>query len=173
MRTAKITRKTGETDIELSLNLDEASRGVINSGNGFLDHMLDLFQVHGGFRLDLTCKGDTNVDILFKSRHCLFEHCLLGMNVLFLRQVANGDIIRHHHVAVRWLFETGDDANKRGFSGTVLSDKTDSVLFTNQEIDVGEEVLTGEMYAQILYRNHCTTTFLSTELPFVEMTFMK
>ena len=63
MRTAKISRKTGETDIQLSLNLDEASRGVVNSGNGFLDHMLDLFQVHGGFRLDLTCKGDTNVDM--------------------------------------------------------------------------------------------------------------
>ena len=51
MRTSKISRKTGETDIQLSLNLDEASRGIVNSGNGFLDHMLDLFQVHGGFRL--------------------------------------------------------------------------------------------------------------------------
>ena len=63
MRVSKISRKTGETDIQLSLNLDEASRGVVNSGNGFLDHMLDLFQVHGGFRLELTCKGDTNVDM--------------------------------------------------------------------------------------------------------------
>ena len=63
MRVSKISRKTGETYIQLSLNLDEASRGVVNSGNGFLDHMLDLFQVHGGFRLDLTCKGDTNVDM--------------------------------------------------------------------------------------------------------------
>ena len=61
MRVSNISRKTGETDIQLSLNLDEASRGVVNSGNGFLDHMLDLFQVHGGFRLDLTCKGDTDV----------------------------------------------------------------------------------------------------------------
>ena len=63
MRTATIKRKTGETDIELSLNLDEASRGVVNSGNAFLDHMLDLFQVHGGFTLNLTCKGDTAVDM--------------------------------------------------------------------------------------------------------------
>ena len=63
MRVSNISRKTGETDIQLSLNLDEASRGVVNSGNGFLAHMLDLFQVHGGFRLDLTCKGDTNVDM--------------------------------------------------------------------------------------------------------------
>ena len=63
MRTSKIARKTGETDIELFLNLDEASRGKIDSGNAFLDHMLDLFQVHGGFHLDLTCKGDTAVDM--------------------------------------------------------------------------------------------------------------
>ena len=58
MRVSKIERKTSETNISLSLNLDEASRGVIDSGNAFLDHMLDLFQVHGGFRLDLTCKGE-------------------------------------------------------------------------------------------------------------------
>ena len=63
MRSAKITRKTGETDIVLSLNLDETSRGKVDSGNAFLDHMLDLFQVHGGFHLDLTCKGDTAVDM--------------------------------------------------------------------------------------------------------------
>ena len=63
MRVSKIERKTSETSISLSLNLDEASRGVINSGNAFLDHMLDLFQVHGGFRLDLTCKGDTAIDM--------------------------------------------------------------------------------------------------------------
>ncbi len=63
MRVSKIERKTSETNISLSLNLDEASRGVIDSGNAFLDHMLDLFQVHGGFRLDLTCKGDTAIDM--------------------------------------------------------------------------------------------------------------
>ena len=63
MRCSKISRKTSETSIELSLNLDEAGRGKINSGNAFLDHMLDLFQVHGGFKLDLTCKGDVEVDM--------------------------------------------------------------------------------------------------------------
>ena len=63
MRSSKISRKTGETDIELFLNLDDCSRGKISSGSGFLDHMLNLFQVHGGFHLDLTCKGDTEVDM--------------------------------------------------------------------------------------------------------------
>ena len=63
MRCSKISRKTSETSIELSLNLDEAGRGKIDSGNAFLDHMLDLVQVHGGFKLDLTCKGDVEVDM--------------------------------------------------------------------------------------------------------------
>ena len=63
MRCSKISRKTSETSIELSLTLDEAGRGKIDSGNAFLDHMLDLFQVHGGFKLDLTCKGDVEVDM--------------------------------------------------------------------------------------------------------------
>ena len=63
MRTSTISRKTSETSIDLFLNLDEASRGKIDSGNAFLDHMLDLFQVHGGFHLDLTCKGDVAVDM--------------------------------------------------------------------------------------------------------------
>ncbi|MCF0223027.1 MAG: imidazoleglycerol-phosphate dehydratase HisB [Fibrobacter sp.] len=63
MRSSKISRKTGETDIELSLNLDETAPGRICSGNAFLDHMLNLFQVHGGFHLDLSCKGDVEVDM--------------------------------------------------------------------------------------------------------------
>ena len=63
MRCSKISRKTSETSIDLALNLDEAKRGKIDSGNAFLDHMLDLFQVHGGFSLDLTCKGDVEVDM--------------------------------------------------------------------------------------------------------------
>ncbi len=63
MREAKIIRNTNETQIELSLNLDEASRGSISTGSGFLDHMLDLFQVHGGFSLGVKCFGDTRVDM--------------------------------------------------------------------------------------------------------------
>lgn len=63
MRSTTISRKTGETDITLSLNLDDSTPGQICSGNGFLDHMLNLFQVHGGIHLDLTCKGDVYVDM--------------------------------------------------------------------------------------------------------------
>lgn len=62
MRTALITRKTAETDISLSLNLDGTGKSNIETGCGFLDHMLTLFSKHGRFDLDLHCVGDTNVD---------------------------------------------------------------------------------------------------------------
>ncbi len=62
MRTAKVTRRTAETDIALNLNLDGSGYSNIQSGVGFLDHMLTLFAKHGRFDLALTCNGDTEVD---------------------------------------------------------------------------------------------------------------
>ena len=62
MRTAEINRKTNETDIKLTLNLDGTGRSEIATGCGFLDHMLTLFARHGGFDLTVSCKGDTYVD---------------------------------------------------------------------------------------------------------------
>ena len=62
MRTAEISRKTAETDIALRLDLDGAGKSEIDSGVGFLDHMLTLFARHGRFDLTLTCRGDTGVD---------------------------------------------------------------------------------------------------------------
>ena len=62
MRIAKIERKTNETNITLVLNLDGKGDSSINTGCGFLDHMLTLFAKHGGFDLAVKCEGDTNVD---------------------------------------------------------------------------------------------------------------
>ena len=62
MRTAAITRTTAETDITLSLTLEGSGASVIDTGCGFLDHMLTLFARHGRFDLELKCKGDTYVD---------------------------------------------------------------------------------------------------------------
>lgn len=62
MRTATIARKTAETDITLTLNLDGKGDSTVDSGCGFLDHMLTLFARHGRFDLTVTCKGDTQVD---------------------------------------------------------------------------------------------------------------
>lgn len=62
MRTAEIARKTAETDITLSLCLEGTGKGDIQTGCGFLDHMLTLFARHGRFDLKVRCQGDTNVD---------------------------------------------------------------------------------------------------------------
>ncbi|MBR4057057.1 MAG: imidazoleglycerol-phosphate dehydratase HisB [Oscillospiraceae bacterium] len=62
MRTAKIDRKTAETDISLWLDLDGTGVSDCRTGCGFLDHMLTLFAKHGRFDLNVTCVGDTHVD---------------------------------------------------------------------------------------------------------------
>ncbi len=62
MRQAEIIRKTAETDITLTLCLDGDGKGTIDTGCGFLDHMLTLFSRHGSFDLDVKCIGDTQVD---------------------------------------------------------------------------------------------------------------
>ncbi len=62
MRTAEIKRTTAETDIFVRLNLDGTGKSEIQTGCGFMDHMLILFASHGRFDLTVTCKGDTYVD---------------------------------------------------------------------------------------------------------------
>lgn len=62
MRTSEIIRNTKETKIELSLNLDGSGKSSIDTGCGFLDHMLTLFASHGRFDLNIKCDGDVNVD---------------------------------------------------------------------------------------------------------------
>lgn len=62
MRFSEIKRKTAETDISLSLEIDGSGSSCIDSGCGFLDHMLTLFARHGNFDLTVRCVGDTDVD---------------------------------------------------------------------------------------------------------------
>ena len=62
MRTAEISRSTKETQIAVKLDLDSGGKVNINSGIGFFDHMLTALAVHGGFSLDVQCKGDLYVD---------------------------------------------------------------------------------------------------------------
>lgn len=61
-RVAKVTRKTQETDIEVSLTLDGSGSSNISTGIGFFDHMLQGFTKHGFYDMDVTVKGDLNVD---------------------------------------------------------------------------------------------------------------
>lgn len=74
MRTAKIERNTRETQIVLQLDLDEHSQPEIDSGVGFLDHMLEFVSVHAGIGLRVKCKGDTYVD---------FHHSVEDIGIAF------------------------------------------------------------------------------------------
>lgn len=62
MRNATIRRETAETKIALTLNLDGSGKSSLDTGCGFLDHMLTLFAAHGRFDLTVSCSGDTHVD---------------------------------------------------------------------------------------------------------------
>ena len=62
MRNAEIRRTTAETDIQLRLELDGSGKAEIQTGVGFLDHMLQLLAHHGRFDLQVICHGDTQVD---------------------------------------------------------------------------------------------------------------
>ena len=73
-RTATITRKTRETDIKLTINLDGAGESNIRTGIGFLDHMLTALARHARFDLTLNCVGDLDVD-----GHHTSEDCALAL----------------------------------------------------------------------------------------------
>ena len=62
MREAFLERKTNETAVKIGINLDKKGEGKINTGLGFLDHMLELFAFRAGITLNVECKGDLRVD---------------------------------------------------------------------------------------------------------------
>ena len=84
MRTAEINRKTAETEISLSLEIDGRGVSHINTGCGFLDHMLTLFARHGRFDIDVSCNGDTYVDY-----HHTVEDIGISLGQAFSRALAD------------------------------------------------------------------------------------
>lgn len=95
MRSAKIERTTKETSVALELNLDGNGAYSINTGCGFLDHMLTLFTAHSGYDFSVTCKGDVEVDY-----HHTVEDIAITLGEAFLQALGDkkgieryGDII--------------------------------------------------------------------------------
>ena len=126
MRTVQIKRKTAETDISLTLNLDGRGNSTIDSGCGFLNHMLTLFAKHGRFDLELTCSGDTDVD---------YHHTVedIGICIGQAFEKALGDkkgIIRYGYTVLpmdETLILSAIDISGRSFLGYELNIPTEKV----------------------------------------------
>lgn len=113
MRIAQIQRATKETEIELSLNLDDPACGTIKTGHGFFDHMLEAFAKHSRFGLSVTAKGDNT------GPHHLVEDVAIVLGEALMK--AAGDkvgIERFGHAALpmdETLLEVAIDFSNRGF----------------------------------------------------------
>ena len=93
MRTSTITRRTTETNIRLDLNLDGSGKSDIDTGCGFLNHMLTLFAKHGRFDIAVKCLGDTEVD-----DHHSVEDTGICLGMAFAEALGDmGGIVRYGH----------------------------------------------------------------------------
>ena len=114
MRKAELKRKTCETSIALSLNLDGSGKSTINTGCGFLDHMLTLLAKHGLFDLTVKAKGDTNVDY-----HHTVEDVGICLGLAFKEALGNkAGIVRYGDTTLPMdeaLILTAIDLSGRGF----------------------------------------------------------
>ena len=126
MRTAEILRKTAETDIMLTLDLDGKGAASVATGCGFLDHMLTLFARHGRFDLAVTCKGDTWVD-----DHHTAEDVGIALGQAFSRTLGDKRGIRRYGDCILPMDEslilTAVDLSGRSFLGYDLSIPTQKV----------------------------------------------
>lgn len=91
IRTAKLNRKTAETDIRLSLVVDGRGKGDIRTGVGFFDHMLTAFAKHSVCDLRLRCKGDLHIDA-----HHTVEDCGIALGQAFLQALGDKKGIRRY-----------------------------------------------------------------------------
>lgn len=116
MRTAEIKRNTAETQISLKLNIDGAGISSVETGCGFLDHMLTLFAHHGRFDLDLKCAGDTQVDY-----HHTVEDIGIALGSAFKQALGDKKgIVRYGNCILPMdeaLILTAADISGRGYLG--------------------------------------------------------
>ena len=126
MRTATMNRKTAETDISLTLNLDGMGTSSISSGCGFLDHMLTLFAKHSRFDLTVNCQGDTYVD-----DHHTVEDIGIALGQAFADALGEKrGIVRYGDTVLPMdeaLILTAVDISGRGYLGYDLQIPTEKV----------------------------------------------
>ena len=126
MRTAEIKRDTNETKIALSLCIDGKGKSNVDTGCGFLDHMLTLFARHGGFDLDVSCKGDVEVDY-----HHTAEDIGIVLGKAFSEALGDKKgIVRYGSLALpmdETLILAAVDISGRGYLGYALEIPTEKV----------------------------------------------
>ena len=120
MRPATLERNTAETKISLTLDLDGTGAGKIDTGCGFLDHMLTLFARHGDFDLTLTCRGDTQVD-----DHHTVEDVGIVLGQAFTKALGDKRGIRRYGQSLLPMDETlvlvGCDLSGRDYLGWAVT----------------------------------------------------
>lgn len=94
MREAEVNRKTAETEVYVKINIDGAGKSYINTGIGFLDHMLNLFSKHGLFDLQVEAKGDLYVD-----SHHTVEDIGITLGQAFLKALGDKKSIKRYGLA--------------------------------------------------------------------------
>lgn len=148
MRSAEIKRKTAETDICLTLDIDGSGRCKIDSGVGFLDHMLTLFAKHSRFNLELTCKGDTCVD-----DHHSVEDIGICLGEAFCRALGEKRGIMRYGSTILPMDEalilTAADLSGRSFLGY-------EVQIPAQKVGSFDTELCGEFWAAFVRCAACT-----------------
>ncbi len=101
MRRSTIERKTAETDIKLMLDLDGNGKNKIDTGCGFLDHMLTLFSCHSRYDLEVKCAGDINVDF-----HHTVEDIGIALGDAFAEAIGNKKGIKRYGSCILPMDET-------------------------------------------------------------------
>ncbi len=148
MRRTEGSRKTAETEIWLSLHLDGTGESEVDTGCGFLDHMLTLFARHGRFDLNISCKGDTYVD-----DHHTVEDVAICLGDAFAQ--ALGDkrgIVRYGSCALPMdeaLILTAVDISGRGMLGYALN-------IPAQKVGTFDTELTKEFFTALARRADMT-----------------
>ena len=126
MRESTISRKTAETDISVYINLDGNGESEINSGVGFMDHMLTLLGKHSGFDIRVRCIGDTNVD-----DHHSVEDIGIALGQALKQALGDKVGIRRYGDAVipmdESLIMTAVDLSGRGYLGYGLDIPTEKI----------------------------------------------
>lgn len=126
MRNATIERNTAETKIKLSLELDGVGEYKIDTGCGFLNHMLELFARHGGFDINLCCAGDVEVDY-----HHTTEDIGIALGAAFKEALADKRGIKRYASIILPMDEalilSAIDISGRGYYASALDIKSPKV----------------------------------------------